>query len=134
MIRPLTLFVGMLFHMFVANGQEVKLDHCACRKGGVPSDSTFTFRGRMIGYNGNPTYRIWPVGTNRLLGVRGSCLDALDLGEWTPYLDNELWADFTVSAVTPQRPGVMQFVCIRSIRAPFLRKRAGSTQTRPDVH
>lgn len=75
----------------------------------------------MIGYNGNPTYRIWPVGTDRLLGVRGSCLDALELGKWTPYMDKELWADFTVSAVTPQRPGVMRFVCIRSIRAPFLR-------------
>lgn len=134
MLRCLALIVVAASTAPFLHGQEVALDHCSCTQGGIPQDSTFTFRGRMMGYSGNPTYRIWPVGSDRLLGIRGECLDGLDLGEWTPYLDNELWADFTVSAVTPQRPGVMQFVCIRSIRAPFLRKRAGSTQTRPDVH
>lgn len=76
----------------------------------------------MSAWNGNPTWRIWPVGTRRLLGIRSACADTLDLGELTPYSGKELWADFTVSAITPQRPGMMQFVCIRSIQRPFLRK------------
>ena len=106
-----------------SSAQDLQLNHCSCTEGGIPSDSTFTFRGRMSAWNGNPTFRIWRVGTNRMLGIRGTCAESLELGEYTPYFGLELWADFTVSAVTPQQPGVMQFVCIRSIRAPFLRKR-----------
>ncbi len=106
-----------------SSAQDLQLTHCSCTEGGIPSDSTFTFRGRMSAWNGNPTFRIWRVGTNRMLGIRGVCLDSLELGKYTPYFGLELWADFSVSAVTPQQPGVMQFVCIRSIKAPFLRKR-----------
>ena len=106
-----------------ANAQETRLDHCSCTAAGVPNDSTFTFRGRMSAWNGAPTFRIWPVGTKRLLGLRTVCLDHLELDEWNPYMGLELWADFTVSSITPSKPGVMQFVCIRSIDKPFLRKR-----------
>ncbi|MBL7986181.1 MAG: hypothetical protein JNM91_14335 [Flavobacteriales bacterium] len=108
-----------------STAQELKLDHCICNDGGVPSDSTFTFRGRLSYWNGNPSFRIWPVGTTRLLGIRGVCLNSLDLGIWNPYHDHELWADFTVSTITPREHGVMQFVCIRSIKVPFLRKKPG---------
>lgn len=112
----------VIFHASIS-AQELKLDHCSCTEGGLPSESTFTFRGRLSLWNGNPAFRIWRVGTTRLLGIRGVCLSALELGTWNPYHDHELWADFTVSPVTPQEPGVMQFVCIRSIHAPFLRKK-----------
>lgn len=77
----------------------------------------------MSAWNGAPTFRIWRVGTKRIMGLRTVCIDHLDLGELTPYFGKELWADFTVSPITPQRPGVMQFVCIRSIQRPFLRDR-----------
>lgn len=118
------LFCGMIF-LFSGPcaAQTIALDHCACVTGGAPSDSTFTFRGRMSAWNGAPTFRIWPVGTDRMLGIRNSCMAAMDLGDLAPYSGTELWADFTVSAITPQRPGVMQFVCIRSISGPFLRER-----------
>jgi hypothetical protein len=115
-------FTTLLVSAVVANGQTLVLDHCSCVDGGVPSDSTFTFRGRVSAWNGAPTFRIWRVGTNRIVGLRNICLKEMDLGAWNPYMGTELWADFTVSAVTPQRPGVMQFVCLRSIARPFLRK------------
>lgn len=134
MLRCIVLIFVSIAAATLLCAQEMKVDHCSCTKAGVPQDSTFTFRGRMMGYNGNPTYRIWPVASDRLLGVRDVCLEGLDLGKWTPYMDNELWADFTVSAVTPQRPGVMQFVCIRSIRAPFLRQKERPSQKRPGLH
>jgi len=57
-----------------------------------------------------------------MLGIRGACLSALNLGNLTPYFGYELWADFTVSAVTPQQSGVMQFVCIRKIQNAFFTK------------
>ena len=105
-----------------AHAQDIQLDHCSCTSGGTPSDSTFTFRGRMTAWNGNPVYRIWRVGTQRMLGIRGVCLSALNLGKLTPSFGSELWADFTVSAVTPQRSGVMQFICIRKVQNAFFRK------------
>ncbi|MBL0126630.1 MAG: hypothetical protein IPP83_04050 [Flavobacteriales bacterium] len=112
-----------ILHTASLPAQELRLSHCSCTSGGIPSDSTFTFRGRLSAWNGAPTWRIWRVGTHRILGIRSTCADSLDLGELTPYFEKELWADFTVSAVTRQRPGVMQFVCIRSIAHPFLRER-----------
>ncbi len=122
-MRAAATWLFLLGLSLSSSAQDLQLTHCSCAEGGTPSDSTFTFRGRMSAWNGNPTFRIWRVGTNRMLGIRGICADSLDLGEYTPYFGMELWADFTVSAVTPQEPGVMQFVCIRSIGAPFLRKR-----------
>jgi len=118
------LILAMLMAMHASIiAQDIQMGHCNCVTGGVPEDSTFTFRGRMSAWNGNPTFRIWRVGTDRILGLRGICVDSLILGELNPYMGLELWADFTVSAVTPQQPGVMQFVCIRSIKVPFLREK-----------
>ena len=122
-MRSLFAISWLLIFFSSAEAQEFQFDHCNCFEGGIPSDSTFTFRGRLSLWNGNPAFRIWPAGSKRLLGIRGVCVSALELGTWNPYHDHELWADFTVSAVTPQEPGVMQFVCIRSMKAPFLRKK-----------
>src|SRR5260370_33430553 len=32
--------------------------------------SCYWTRGRLAVYNGNPTFRIWRIGTNKILGVR----------------------------------------------------------------
>jgi len=121
-MRHFNLILTLLAFRIMASAQVIELGHCKCVAGGIPSDSTFTFRGRISAWNGNPTFRIWRVGTDRILGIRGVCLDDLDLGEYNPLMGKELWADFTVSAITPQEPGVMQFICLRSIEQPFLRK------------
>ena len=72
--------------------------------------------GRLRAYNGNPTFRIWPVGGTRLLGVTGAHpgqapIMPHDLGAG---FDRDIYADFTVCPFTPQVPGVMQRVCIES--------------------
>ncbi|HMC97397.1 MAG TPA: hypothetical protein VKG92_07090 [Flavobacteriales bacterium] len=121
-VRTVLISLLLLVVCSPTQGQDLVLDHCACTTGSTPSDSTFTFRGRMSAWNGAPTFRIWRVGTNRMLGIRTVCLDQLELGELNPYEGYELWADFTVSAVTPSKPGVMQFICIRKIANPFFRK------------
>jgi hypothetical protein len=83
--------------------------------------------GRAALYNGNPTVRIWKVGTRRLLGVTARCQppaceplpsvlrDALD---W----EHGVFADFVVCPFTRTRPGVMQMVCVDA--ATGLRRRA----------
>ncbi len=76
-----------------------------------------TVHGRLTYYNGNPSSRIWIVGTKRLLGVRESGDEVVympkelrDLMSW----DREIFADFVVEPLTSYKPGVMQMVRVVS--------------------
>lgn len=76
----------------------------------------FVVRGRLRAYNGNPTFRIWPIGTKRLLGVTGvhpgeTPIMPSDLGV---SFDHDLYADFLVCPFTAEEPGIMRRVCIES--------------------
>jgi hypothetical protein len=72
----------------------------------------FSFRGRLAMYNGNPTLRIWSVGTTRILGTRDDPLP----GELEKRMnrDIETWGNFTICPYTREKPGVMQIICIDS--------------------
>ncbi len=82
----------------------------------------FRMRGRAALYNGNPTVRIWRVGTRRLLGVSASRCEPPACeplpAELRAALDWEhaVFADFTLCPLTPRRPGVMQMVCVAAAR------------------
>jgi hypothetical protein len=64
--------------------------------------------------------RLWPVGSERMLGVTGGpTLDDADSPIWPPELkftsgDEDIYADFEVCPFTPERKGAMQLVCIES--------------------
>ena len=84
----------------------------------------FRVHGRLLAYNGTPTFRVWPVGTHRLLGVNGydggsgdtpdprpeafraATLKSVDLSQTYVY------GDYLLCPFTRSRPGWMQFVCI----------------------
>ena len=81
--------------------------------------------GRMSFANGTFSYRIWVIGTHRMLRVldaKGLHLDDTDAlpeplaTRLRPYRKDvwgqDIFADFKVCAVTPTRPGVMQSVTI----------------------
>ena len=77
-----------------------------------------TVHGRLTYYNGNPSSRIWIVGTKRLLGVRESGDEVAympkelrDLMSW----DREIFADFVVEPLTPYKERVMQMVRVVSV-------------------
>jgi hypothetical protein len=83
----------------------------------------FTFRGRLGSYNGAPTWRVWRVGTSRILGVSDSM--ALPEFEQIPAnakealggsFDKYVFGDFEFCPFTPERPGAMQFGCINSAK------------------
>jgi len=76
-----------------------------------------TVHGRLTYCNGNPSSRIWIVGTKRLLGVGESSDEVAympkemrDLMSW----EREVFADFIVEPLTPYKPGVMQMVRVVS--------------------
>ena len=78
--------------------------------------------GRLMFYNGTPSFRIWVVGTHRLLGVQEikyndnpeRPLMPESIWKKTGGDEYELYADFDVCPLTTQRPGWMQMVCVES--------------------
>jgi hypothetical protein len=78
----------------------------------------FWTHGRLSAANGNPTFRIWPIGTHRMLGVNAPSGSDQDL---PPKVRRRLPADafrarligdFRLCPFTRSRPERMQFVCI----------------------
>lgn len=73
--------------------------------------------GRLTYSNGNPSSRIWIVGTRRVLGVRESSDEVAymprELRAWMAW-NREIFADFVVEPLTSYKPGVMQMVRVLS--------------------
>jgi len=84
-------------------------------------------RGRIRLGNGTPSYRLWKVGTNRLLGIySGPSVDRYSLDNedpefpanvqrvWQTRIGHTLWGDFEVCPLEADRPGFMQAACVES--------------------
>ena len=95
-----------------------------CDHAPTPAADCRIVHGRLSVTNGTPDVRIWPVGTKRLLGVSGP--------EEHPYVPDgllakikpteEIFGDFDVCPLTPERSGEMQLVCVRSASNLVVRK------------
>jgi hypothetical protein len=101
----------------------------AC-KTSVKSTTCYWTYGRLAFYNGTPAFRLWKIGTHRLLGVYSG--PSVDLND--DHLDNEhpdlpadvldtvrpienwIIGDFEVCPLEPAQPGAMQAVCIESAK------------------
>lgn len=94
-------------------------------------------RGRLGVYSGNPSFRIWKVGTDRIVGIHSGpeaqAGDVLD-GEHPEFPANirrvaaaltegrRIFANFEICPFAPDRPREMQFGCIESARDIALEK------------
>jgi hypothetical protein len=80
----------------------------------------FVIHGRLFAANGTPGLRIWVVGTKRILGVHNDDVEPGEPGGYPACLSSHvgfgtnLYADFTVCPVAPDREGWMRPVCIES--------------------
>ncbi len=95
-----------------------------CKRSEASAGEPFVVRGRLSLSNGNPSVRIWIVGTKRILGVRGD--EKPDLPTPLPKMlkwDVDIFGDFTVCPMTKYRPGHMQMVCIKSADNLVVKKR-----------
>ena len=94
--------------------------------------SCYWTRGRLALYNGTPSYRIWKIGTKRVLAIHSG--PGFKLGDNeensnpempanvdkafnTPY--SRIFADFEICPLEPEEPGNMQRVCIESAKNIF---------------
>jgi len=99
--------------------QDTTQNNCEpCRKHPEVIGPSFVVHGAMRLYNGMPSVRIWLIGTKRILGVsegqfylKGYC----NLPKWLePKLsfETDLIGDFVLYSFTPDKKGVMRFVCV----------------------
>lgn len=86
--------------------------------------SCYWTHGRLAFYNGNPAFRLWKIGTHRLLGIySGPSADRF--GEDNEHLElpsnvertfipthNRIFGDFEVCPLELERQGAMQAACI----------------------
>jgi len=109
--------------------------------------SCYWTRGRLSIYNGNPPWRMWKVGTHRILAIfsgPSTFPPRNDQDSFNPELPPNLeraykaeeprkarlkepfpdpaFADFEVCPLEPERKGEMQAVCIESVKDIFLQK------------
>lgn len=85
--------------------------------------------GRLAVYNGTPSYRLWKIGTHRILGIssgpNAEQRDALDNEHpefpanverafKTPF--SRIFADFEICPLEPEHAGWMQSACIESAK------------------
>lgn len=78
----------------------------------------FSFRGRAQFFNGNPSLRIWRVGTKSYIGVSDYRCGALPTAfekEMKTFGDI-VYGDFTVCPLSKFKKGEMQFACIRDVK------------------
>jgi hypothetical protein len=116
----------------------------------VPENAAMCYwtRGRLrLTTIGLPTYRIWKVGTNRILGIYSGPstypprADKDYLTEFpanlqrifdleyernirlkidTPWYIGDVFADFEVCPLEPEKPGYMQHACVESAKSVFV--------------
>ena len=95
----------------------------------------FTVRGRLSSWNGAPTYRIWIIGTKRLLGVSegkfapdGYGLLPTEIPQPTDF-DTAYFGDFTVCPFEPDNSQKMRLVCVAAVtQSRISEHRSGAVQ------
>lgn len=121
MIKSLIIILCTLLIPTIAMSSENQL---ICKENKEIIGPCKTIRGRLSIYNGNPSTRIWIVGTKRLLGIREINETEITESLETPIvpiniLKNiafgvQIFADFEVCPFTESKPGIMQMVCVES--------------------
>ena len=87
----------------------------SCKSDPKAVASCFTVHGKMYNANRGSVARIWKIGTKRVLGVTRDLPESV-AAYMGGDLDDVLYGDFLVCPYTKEKPGVMQLVCVESVK------------------
>ena len=136
-MRATHLVIGPLCFALWAQAlpQDASKRRIPCKTPQNASECYWT-HGRITIGNGNPTFRMWKIGTKRLLGIfSGPSVshDRLSPDQEHPELPanvDKIWTirlgapplygDFEVCPLAPGRPGAMRPVCVESAKNLFV--------------
>jgi hypothetical protein len=125
---PLFILVFVAF-VLAASPQQPNKRKIACK---IPENAKRCYwtHGRLSIYNGNPTFRLWRIGTHRLLGIySGPGFGPFDAGlneedelalpanlKKHDFTQVTVFGDFEVCPLAAEKEGRMQPVCIESTK------------------
>jgi hypothetical protein len=127
-IIGLILFIAILSLSSSTSSQSAPKRKYACM---TPENAKTCYwtHGRLVLANGgSPNYRLWKIGTGRILGIyagpaRYPQADEPDLGTELPamlqrydFMNVELFGDFEVCPLAPLKEGHMQPACIETAK------------------
>jgi hypothetical protein len=90
----------------------------ACREAEGSTGEPYQVRGRLYAANGGGSgYRIWIVGTKRIVYVSPRVEPVLPVGLEKGFtaFSEVVYGDFTLQGLAPDRPGVMREVCVVAV-------------------
>jgi len=98
--------------------REVRAPFRPCKEDPDIIAACFVIHGRLSYYNGNPSVRIWRIGTTRVLGVWDDELPMIPDSIWKKFdpEKNAAFGDFEVCPFTKEKPDAMQYVCVESFK------------------
>jgi hypothetical protein len=115
-------FVAVFAMVMLVINASAKAQSNSCATSPKLVAQCFIVHGRLTMANGNPSFRIWQIGTKHVLGVySGQAADINDLEEFPPKIhalipkdpwQMEIYGDYTVCPFEKARSGWMQDVCI----------------------
>ena len=94
---------------------------------GEKRNDQFTIHGRLSCYNGGSTYRIWIIGSKRMLYVAGDRTPAIErvnryFTDTDSWFMHDIFADFTVEPLAPDEKGHMRPVRVVAIKRVVIAK------------
>ena len=119
--KRLKLLVSLALLILPVGTVQAADEPYICAKDPKIVDACFEVRGRLSFWNGAPSARLWPVHTNRMLGIHRDNLPPA-LSRHAGF-DTEIWANYILCPFTKSIAGHMQFVCIESWRNVYVRQR-----------
>ncbi len=125
-----------LVALLLATGSGARATEPSCADSPARVAACFTVHGRLTYSTGIPNYRIWIVGTKRILGVHGAAGHPWDENQlpdaverWMSEGDGDgpphsraAFGDFVVCPLAPDEPKVMRRVCVASASKLAFRK------------
>ena len=102
----------------IALGGVAAAETLSCKQDPRIIQQCFAVHGRLSVHANMRPY-LWPIGTNRLLGVAspdGAIIMPPELERlFAARIDRQVFGDFEVCPFTWRRPGIMQMVCIAGV-------------------
>jgi hypothetical protein len=135
----LLLFLAVFYTCSTEASDRVPKRRIPCKTPEIETSCYWT-HGRLRMGNGTPAFRLWKIGTHRLLGIySGPSVDRYGLDNESPDFPAnifdafgqatqgfpygiEIYADFEVCPLEAEKPGAMQAACIESAKNIVIKK------------
>ena len=110
------LYLVVVLALFSSSALAQQPETPRCKGNSAVVGECFVVHGRLSVWNGNPSLRIWPIGTKRMLGVSDSFKLPEEMETRMGHFDDEVYADFEVCPLRKEKPRTMQDVCVESAK------------------